>query len=457
MRKHRSLLLTLLALGLLVSPASANPALLGQAPTPVGDPFQVNAYTSGNQSQGRVAMADDGSFVVVWQTDTPSDGVVGRRFNSTGIAAGDEFAVTTHTGIDSDLEVAMADDGDFVVLWHSAETESVRFQRFASDGSPNGAGVDVVTSLAFTEIDLALQGNTGFVVTWRGPGLSGSPGSSDPRALLGSESVMARRYGSDGAALGPAFEVATDPSRARDPRIAASDNGFLVVWTASTAVGNDTDNTSVQARLFDASGAPMDGVFQVNTITIGSQANAAAAADADGNFVVFWESFESGVFNARVGEVSGQAPPAVSKGGATMQIRGRQILADGTPGGSLDIGSSSGDQEHPRVETEPAGFIVQWKEPNIQAQRFDNQGQTVGSRVQVNTLSVPNDSSPELALNASGQMVSTWHSETSAGDDTDSNSIQGRRLMIPCDGGTQECPSIFADGFETGDTTAWSN
>ncbi len=47
-----------------------------------------------------------------------------------------------------------------------------------------------------------------------------------------------------------------------------------------------------------------------------------------------------------------------------------------------------------------------------------------------------------------GRIVALWSSTASVGDDVDGFSIQARRFKNP---------HIFADGFESGDTSAWSN
>ncbi len=448
------------------------PTTLGQeTPAPVGSQFQVNAYTTGSQSQARIGIADDGSFVAVWEsaafTGEPNGGIVARRFDSSGMPLGDDFLVSAHTGIDSKLDVAVDSDGDFVVAWHSTSDGSTRFQRFDSDGASLGGAVRL-SNTSFNEVDVEYFDDDKFIVVRRAPGigLNGSP-VAGAEAGIG-EAVLAMRFGPNGAPIDPSIQVATDDSFARSPQIAASDQGFMVVWTGGTPVGNDTDNTSIHGRIIDSSGEPVGDVFQINTITTGAQFNPTISSDGDG-FVVFWESFESQVFDGRVGNLSGtEAEPleeaafVVAEGSAYSKIRGRRFDAGGSPlGQPLDVGpaSSGGDQERPRVKQEPGGgFLVQWKESNLQLQRFDPQGQMSGDRLQVNTLGgLGSDPSAQLALSPTGQIVSIWHGTTSAGDDTDLEAIQSQRLSIPCDAKVSLCPELFADGFESGDPSAWTS
>ena len=68
--------------------------------SPQGGEFRVNTFTTGNQSYPRVAMDADGDFVVAWESDGQDGsgyGVFARRFNAAGVAQGAEFRVNTFT------------------------------------------------------------------------------------------------------------------------------------------------------------------------------------------------------------------------------------------------------------------------------------------------------------------------------------------------------------------------
>jgi hypothetical protein len=56
--------------------------------------FQINTYTTSAQVYPSVASLGDGGFVATWQSigqDGGSSGIYGQRYDSLGIAAGDEF------------------------------------------------------------------------------------------------------------------------------------------------------------------------------------------------------------------------------------------------------------------------------------------------------------------------------------------------------------------------------
>ncbi len=92
----------------------------------VGDQFQVNSFTSGYQDYSSIRMDSEGSFVVAWQsqfsgdTDSSLRSIQARRFLADGSPLGDQFQVNTVTsGNQEAAAVALDPEGDFVVAWQS--------------------------------------------------------------------------------------------------------------------------------------------------------------------------------------------------------------------------------------------------------------------------------------------------------------------------------------------------
>ena len=102
-------------------------------------------------------------------------------------------------------------------------------------------------------------------------------------------------------------------------------------------------------------------------------------------------------------------------------------------------------------------FVVAWTSDgsggsdsnsySIQGQRFDSAGEPLGDPFQVNTYTTDSQESPAVAAEADGDFVVVWQSRGSSGSDSSLMSILGQRFVTP----------IFADGFESGDTSAWSS
>ena len=67
---------------------------------PLAGEFQVNAYTTGDQTEPAVALAPNGSFVVVWSSqgqDGDGGGIFARRYNVASDPVGSDFQVNAYT------------------------------------------------------------------------------------------------------------------------------------------------------------------------------------------------------------------------------------------------------------------------------------------------------------------------------------------------------------------------
>ena len=103
--------------------------------------FRVNTYTANDQNLPDIAMSDDGSFAVAWESrgqDGDLGGVYLRRFAPNGQPLGDEFRVNTTTGgSQQQPDVAMDAVGNFVVAWESDDGSEygIWARRYNSNGT----------------------------------------------------------------------------------------------------------------------------------------------------------------------------------------------------------------------------------------------------------------------------------------------------------------------------------
>ena len=89
--------------------------------------FQVHTSALGLKTYPSVSSLKDGGFVVTWQSDGPNGwimdpgyGIFGQRYDSSGVAAGNEFQINTGgDGFENRSAVASLSDGGFVVTWLS--------------------------------------------------------------------------------------------------------------------------------------------------------------------------------------------------------------------------------------------------------------------------------------------------------------------------------------------------
>jgi hypothetical protein len=262
--------------------------------------FRVNSYAPVSMRYPSVAGMPDGRFVVVWQNfgqDGSDQGIFGQRYDSTGNPAGGEFRVNSYTtNSQASPWVASADDGRFVVVWQSfgqdGSFNGVFGQRYDTAGNAAGGEFQVDSYTTGNQLGarVAMAADGRFLVAWTRLGASAD--------------VMARRYDALGNSLGPGFRVnaytATLGGGASSV-LSMADRGFVVAWSI---LGQDGSGWGVFARRYDSAGSPAGPEFRVNSYTTNSQSNPGAARMPDGRFVVVWHSRDQdgsqyGVFGQR--------------------------------------------------------------------------------------------------------------------------------------------------------------
>ena len=287
-----------LRLALLLSAAPLASRLLAQAP-PFGGEFQVNTYTTGDQDFPVVAVAPDGQFIVAWESlnqDGSQHGIFAQLYDASGVKNGSEIAVNSYTtGEQLDVSVAAANDGNFVVTWQSRQDGSYygivarKFLHGGNDGPEFIVNTYTTNGQYFPSV--AMGADSSFVVVWE---------SDYPPDHVG---IFGQRFGPTlGSAVGSEFPVNAVPSVASFPSVAMDESGdFVVVWEDS----HDLGGLGIFGQRFDATGAKVGSVFPVNTHTTGDQRIAHVAMGKHGDFVVVWEDYsgedgdQTGVFGQR--------------------------------------------------------------------------------------------------------------------------------------------------------------
>ncbi|MDX2165935.1 MAG: hypothetical protein SF182_02685 [Deltaproteobacteria bacterium] len=289
---------------------------------PLGGELAVNTVTAGDQVTPAACRRPDGSLVAAWTTIASADrvaSIAARLFDASGMPLGDEFAV-------------------------ESATTPARLPAVACDGGG------------------------GFVVAWVMPDAAESTPAHAAAALLRrTNDVYARRFGSDGTALGDAFLVNTfaagaqgsvDQPDAVGPSVAADATGrFVVVWASDTAgslpatsaaSAVDADGTAVRAQRYSSTGAAVGGELQINRTTAGDQTRPDVGMRADGSFVVAW----------------------TTPGDTDTDVVARRFAADGSPLGdeiAVNDPNDNNDGTGIRFHEGPAiavhdggGFVVAW-------------------------------------------------------------------------------------------------
>jgi hypothetical protein len=233
------------------------------------------------------------------------------------------------------------------------------------------------------------------------------------------------------------------------PAVASDANAnFIVVWRSD---GQDGDGYGIRWRKYSATGMSQAS-GRANTYTTGNQESPAVASDANGNFVIVWQSNRQdgsggGIFGRRYDasgtpqgaefQINGhtanyQALPAVaSAAGGNFLVVWQSDLQDGSdygvfgrvfdPAGNSIAGFrvnsyTTGLQGTPRVAWGGSGlFIVVWDSigqdgdgEGVFGRFIDSSGGFLGSEFRINSYTTSNQASPAVAADGNGKFVVAW-------------------------------------------------
>ncbi|WP_343559185.1 hypothetical protein [Kiloniella sp. b19] len=265
--------------------------------TPRGSAFRANTRTVQHQSGARGAALEDGGWIIAWQSngaDRSSYAVRFQRYDAEGRKVGVEREANSYT-YDRQLNPSVIGlpDGGWVIVWNSLGQDGSGYgiygQRYNANDSQQGGEFRVNTTTAgdqryptVTELD-----DSGWVVTWRGPG-----------------GTYGRIYKPDGNPLGDEFHI-TNTVTTDVNAVPLKDGGWVAVWSA-----NDSDGKGVYGQLFAADGSKIGGPIPLNVITAGNQTGVTVKALDDGGWVATWDN--AGVPYSRTFNADGTPRPPVT-------------------------------------------------------------------------------------------------------------------------------------------------
>ncbi|MGB2866291.1 MAG: hypothetical protein WBC05_23380 [Sedimentisphaerales bacterium] len=293
---------------------------------PIDGEFRVNSYTNDQQLLPSVALNDDGTFIVVWESNnTPEEGnkaICGQLYDSNGVEFGSEFIIHEDASIYRYPDVATDANGNFAVVWlEDKSSNSIMARLFDPNGTSrtNTFKVSTIRISSVTRPSIAMDDDGRFVVAWDG----------DPD-LAGLDDIHARLYNANGTPLGKQFLVNTTLTCAQQyPQAAMNGDGeFVVVWDCRIDP-NDDNQRDIFGQRFSSSGEFIGDEFQINTFELNDQRYPAVAINEDGRFVTVWQSQTQdgsryGIF-ARPGPIIGSAD---FNADGLVDFRDYSILAD---------------------------------------------------------------------------------------------------------------------------------
>ena len=269
-----------------------------------GDEFRVNQFTSGNQNFSAVAMDADGDFVVTWTSsdqDGDRTGIFGRRYDASGSPLGNEFQVNiTTAGNQRYSTVAMDEVGNFLVTWTSQDQDGSSGGVFARyyrvDGTAVGGEYRVNSTTEGNQLfsSVALDAG-GSIIAWQGYD-----------ALRSTWDVYAQLFDMDGVPVGTEMVLA----EGRSPAVSKGPGGeFIVAWETY----DPARIAPVELRVAHLDYlAVVDGpVLEISNAVGGKQSGASVATDSD-RAILLWTNDTLGPdgqdVDARLFEVTAASP-----------------------------------------------------------------------------------------------------------------------------------------------------
>jgi hypothetical protein len=422
----------------------------------LSDVLRINDYTIGDQQSPAVGIDGDGDLVLTWQSvaqDGHSQGVFARSFDASDVGLGREFQVNAVTVNDQGRPaVAVAANGDFVLTWDSNLQDGSVFgvfaRRFAGskklDIDGNGVAEPLTDGLLLVRYAFGFRGATLIAGAVAVNCVRCTPALVEPYVASLAGITRSRR-------AGPEFQINSYTGGYQSSPWAAIDGegDFVIAWHSA----HDGAGYGIFARRYEESGAPSTGEIQVNTTSTGDQRDPSVAADADGDFVVAWDS---------------------SDGDGTGIFARRFNAAGAALGNEIQVNVyTTGEQIAPRVAMEADGdFAVAWHSLGQDgdahgafARRFSSAGLAQGGEIQINTYTTSSQKFPVPRLKANGELVVAWESysqDASSGSifarrfDTAGIALGGELQVNTFTSGPQYHPSIGGDP-EGGFVVAWQS
>lgn len=355
----------------------------------LGTNFRVNDDVgSTEQTSPSIACIPNGEFIIVWQDKRQgNDDIYCQRFDAFGNRIGNNFQVNTDNTSTAQIQPAIAaTNNNFIVVWADCRNNNydIYYQLYNDNGNPIGVNTKVnddVTSHTQSEPAVAMYQSNNFIVVWK-----------DHRNINGD--IFCQRYQSNSIPVGSNMKINNDIASAHQRCSWISQDGFgnyLISWEDER-----NHHCDIYGVCLDSLGNILSSNFKVNDDTVAAeQYYASNDRNFNGDFIITWTDNRNGNFD----------------------VYGQRYLANSTPIGTnfrINDDSTQFAQYYPIVSCDSIGnSVVVWidyrnNDNDIYGQRFDYQGNPLGTNFIINQPASGSQLYPYVAKHRSGNFVVVW-------------------------------------------------
>jgi Glycosyl hydrolase family 26 len=356
---------------------------------------QQLSASGGDALAPRVAVAPDGTAVVVWvRWDGLDFRVQERRIDPAGTP---EEATRTLSGSGQDAaapQVEVAPDGEATAVWQRWDGFHylVQVRRIAPDGTSEGSAQRLSeTKQDAVEPRLAVAADGAATVVWS--------------RFDGSDSIVQeRRVNANGTLEETTADLSAAGESAIQPRVGLGPDGAAtVVWNRF-----DGSNWVIQEQHLDPAGAPAGAVLNLSGAGR-SAAEPQLAVDAAGTATVVWDRFD----------------------GSSFVVQARRLDPAGVPvAAAASLSAAGRDAADPQLAISPQGVAtVLWSRydgSNWIVQRRDLDGEGAPGATETLSAAGRNAGEPDVAWGEDGTLTMTWRRFAGAGD-----VVQAKAVLKP--------------------------
>lgn len=356
-----------------------------------GGETQINAVSQDKQQYKRVAVLEDGGWVVTWMSVLPDNSnaeILQQAYNADGTKRGVETVVNTNLfKYQWQESVAALKDGGWVVTWTSMKqdlsaSDGVYQQAYNADGTARGVETQLSTPSIDYEKDTAITAlsDGGWIASW----------ISYPSVLSGAQQALYfQAYNADGTQRGVQVQADSDTSYKPTSQqiVELSDGGWVVTWISDLSYME----FNVRQQAFNADGTARGTATNISNSGDGAR-DLQVTVLQDGGWLVTWRASNSASLHYLAYDADGTARgPATEISGTTGSNLNAVALADG--GWALTWTSSS------------SGWPTVY---HIFQQVYDADGTTRGGQTEVNTSTLSSNLGSQGAALSDGGWVILW-------------------------------------------------